>query len=546
MSVVFRGFHRAAGRGEQLQGPLRGNAFFRPAAQVYVHPGLALAVLRLARDFVQAGGIAEGPAESHVEDIAAERVRTPGLPDGGRGGEELLGVASFHQGDAVPDPAGHGIRAVQARSDARSRHRAPEGPQGFQAHAGREEEGVGRAPVGGEHVVQHLPGHVAAVFGGEHAQQEAAHFRVLREELVGIRVVMGMGGADGVFLGEAPAVRRVLFGGGAGGKGVLGRRDDVQVGGENLAQAVVQAEGHGLVGGFGEAETIPFTGPDQQVAEARVQGRLPVGAGPVGGHGVEFGVVVDVERDRGAFHGLPAVQHRDDGAAGGDIAADDVDLGVAGGALDDVFGAAVVAIDLGVEQQGAGDRAVEPGVVEGGRGFAGAHEMPLAVHPDLHPGVVVVGVGPARGIDLAGRDAGGAQGGDGQHGLLAAAADAPADRGHRGARPAVGGLVGGLFVAPVVDLQGGFGQAHAPDPGAERIGIDGAEVVQAFVVDAERQHEVPELPLGDVPAHAVAHFEGLGDIGLPEAPGVLEAVGQGHRLVEPVQVVRFAAAAGGR
>ena len=353
-----------------------------------------------------------------------------------------------------------------------------------------------------------------------------------------------MGRPDGVLRLQAAVILRGLFRRGAGRDRILRRRHDVDVRREAVADAVVQRDGDRLAGGLGEAEAVALAGPDQHVAETRVQRGPPFGVRPVRGHRVEFGVVVDVEGDRGARHGPPAVQYRHDGAAGRDVAADDVDLGIAGGPLDHVFVALIVAVDLGVQQQGAGHGAVEPGVVEGGRGLAGAHEMPFAVHPDLHPGMVVVGVGPARRVDLAGRDAGGAQGGHGQHGLLAAAADAPADRRHRRAGPPVGGLVGGLFVAPVVDLQGRLGEAHAPHPAAKRVGVDGAEIIEGLVVHAERQHEMPELPLGDVPAHPVAHLEGLGDVGLPETPGVLEAVRERHRRVQPVHIFLLAGAAG--
>ena len=223
---------------------------------------------------------------------------------------------------------------------------------------------------------------------------------------------------------------------------------------------MVETDGNALRRCLGKAETLPLAGPDQQVAEPCVERRLAVGSGRVGCDSVEFGVVVNLEVHGGAFYRSAAVKDRYDRVPCRHIAAYHVDFGVARGALYDILRPAVVAVYLGVQQQGPRHGGVEPGVVEGGRRLAGSHKVPAAVGIDLHPGVVVVGMGPSGRIDLAGRDAGGTQGGHCEHGLLSATAHTAAYRGYGAARAGVGRLVAGLLVAPMVDFQGCGGDIH--------------------------------------------------------------------------------------
>ena len=160
--------------------------------------------------------------------------------------------------------------------------------------------------------------------------------------------------------------------------------------------------------------------------------------------------------------------------------------------------------------------------------------MPFSVHPDLYPGVVVVGVGPSRGIYLPCRDAGCPERRHRQHGLLAAASLAPVHRSHRGGGPAVRRLVGGLLVAPVVDLEGGIVETHSLHTSAERVGVSQAEFIQVLIVHPERQHEMAELPLRNVPAHPLPHLQGLLHVPAPELAAETQTVRQRHAFVQPV------------
>ena len=194
-----------------------------------------------------------------------------------------------------------------------------------------------------------------------------------------------------------------------------------------------------------------------------------------------------------------------------------------------------------MEDQRPRHRRRKPGHVEPGLRLTGSHELPLAIDEDLHPGVVVVGVGPARRIDLPGGNARGAQRGHGQRGLLAAAPHAALNRLQRRRRTAVGRLVSSHLVTPVVDLQGRLLQRHARHTGAERIGIQRPEIVERFIVHPQRQHEVPELPFGNVPAHPLAHFERLFDICLPISQRLRRKVGMRHIGIQEIHIgVRLA------
>ena len=73
--------------------------------------------------------------------------------------------------------------------------------------------------------------------------------------------------------------------------------------------------------------------------------------------------------------------------------------------MGDFFFAIVFAEGVGMNHHGAGGGDGKPAHVQFRVGFTCAKEVPLAVNPYFHPGVIVVGMCPTRGITLAGRDA---------------------------------------------------------------------------------------------------------------------------------------------
>ena len=78
--------------------------------------------------------------------------------------------------------------------------------------------------------------------------------------------------------------------------------------------------------------------------------------------------------------------------------------------------------------------------------------------------MVVIRVRPAWSVDLAGGDAHGPQGSDGERGFLTATPQRTDNGRQRRQCPCVGRLVGQLLVAPMIDLKDGILHAHALDP----------------------------------------------------------------------------------
>ena len=106
----------------------------------------------------------------------------------------------------------------------------------------------------------------------------------------------------------------------------------------------------------------------------------------------------------------------------------------------------------GVDHHRAGGGVGEPAPVQLGLGLAGAQVAPALAVKGLHPGVVVVAVGPPGHVHLPGGNAHAAQGRHQKGRFLPAAAKAPLVHLQRRGGAAVGGAVGGLLGAPAVHL----------------------------------------------------------------------------------------------
>ena len=148
---------------------------------------------------------------------------------------------------------------------------------------------------------------------------------------------------------------------------------------------------------------------------------------------------------------------------------------------------------------------------------------------------------PARRIDLAGRDADGAEGRDCERALLTATANGGAKGVHRRRSAAVAGLVADMLVAPVVHLEHGTVHRLARYTLLQLVVIGDAEGVEVLVVDAQGQDEVPPLPARHLlaPRHLVTGTDAHGNIRCPELTGVVHAVGQRHTCVKEVQRILF-------
>ena len=174
---------------------------------------------------------------------------------------------------------------------------------------------------------------------------------------------------------------------------------------------------------FAVAETAVFGCPYQHIAFTGGEEGLAFGIRFLIGYGVELGVVVYLKLDVGSG-GRPAVLvHDGDRRFGGrGVVVDHVDLGVAVGYVHHLFRSVVFAEHFRMHQHTTVSRSVEPSQVEDRFRLAGAEEVPFAVYPGFHPSVVIVGMCPARRIDLARRYADRTEGGYRECRLFAATA----------------------------------------------------------------------------------------------------------------------------
>ena len=86
---------------------------------------------------------------------------------------------------------------------------------------------------------------------------------------------------------------------------------------------------------------------------------------------------------------------------------------------------------FGVHEHSARSRCVEPSEIKNRFGFASTEEVPFAIDPSFDPSVIVVGMCPARSINLASRDAHRAEGCNEEGGFFATTSVCSFDRGER-------------------------------------------------------------------------------------------------------------------
>ena len=135
------------------------------------------------------------------------------------------------------------------------------------------------------------------------------------------------------------------------------------------------------------------------------------------------------------------------------IVVDDIDLGVGRSIPDNFLWSVVATKGLRVDEHGTGNGSVEPREIEHRLRLAGSEEEPLAIYPSFYPSMVVIGVRPARGIDLASGDTDCTQSCDQECGLFATA---PIGRAYGSQRRGGAGItwrIDDVLVAPAVDLE---------------------------------------------------------------------------------------------
>ena len=161
----------------------------------------------------------------------------------------------------------------------------------------------------------------------------------------------------------------------------------------------------------------------------------------------------------------------------------------------------------------------------------------MSVGPSLHPRMIVVGMGPTRRIDLAGRNADGTQGSHGKGALLATTARGGTHGSHRSGRAGVGRLIGHMLMAPMVDLEDGLLHAQPLDAVLQFVIIDDTEAVQVLVVDTNGEDEMAKLALRHLatPCHLLARLERLAHVGKEEVGRIIRLVGHRHVGIEKLQ-----------
>ena len=467
---------------------------------------------------------------------------------------EVLRVARVVHSDAVPHP----LQELLLRHAAEVL---------FEFSAARRQAFVGNTA---HSIHQDLHRHVAEVllretgkdFGGTFAAHLLAKRRNgppvgSRQGLVAVGSGIGaerllhIGRTDAVLSGKTLAVRPQRLRADVRLVVLAERRNQVEVERGAVRAVLVEADADKVVladAHLAEAEASVLAGPHDEVALAAGQGGLPLGIALLRDKGIELRVVVQTVVDRGVLHRQTVgAEHRYLDRGDVSIVLRDVNLRVAGIAAHHFLRSVVAAEHLRVHQHATGSRLVEPAEVEHRLGLAGSEEVPPAVHPGLHPGMIVVGVRPARCVHLAGRDADGAECRDGEGALLAATPDGGTQRVHRRRGAAVAGLVADVLVAPVVDLEHSAVHRLALHALLQLVVVDDAEGVEVLVVDTQGQDEVPPLPAGDLraPGHLAPGLQGDLDISLPEPARVVHAVGQRHVGVQEVQRLLLLAAAAG-
>ena len=188
----------------------------------------------------------------------------------------------------------------------------------------------------------------------------------------------------------------------------------------------------------------------------------------------------------------------------------------------------------GVDEHGAPRRGIEPAAVELRLRLTGAQKPPAAAAQRLHPGMVVIAVRPARGIDLPGGDADAAQRRHQKGGFLPAPPAAAAKDGERGGGAFILHLVAGLLMAPAVRFKHRLLFAKPADARPQRRMKQRAVVGEVLIVDARKEHIVQKQLLIQraAPSGALTQSKRMFAKGEEEGGRVAVQVALGQRLGE--------------
>ena len=307
--------------------------------------------------------------------------------------------------------------------------------------------------------------HVPIASGGLH--QVPPPLRYLGRAVQSLQLALPVGGAGGQHGGPLLLLGRSQQGGVDGGILGGGHGKVLPIGGH--LSGPLQFQGEGGTGTVPLRRHAVQLGLHVEVPQTQLHLGLPRSVGGEGSDGVEAGLIEDLDVDRSSG-GRQAVPHDLEGVGPG--------VGVTGrlvvpghrpgGAQQSaVEGRGTGTEQTGVDQNSSGGGGVEPPTVQNRLRLAGPQKAPLTVTQGFYPGVVIVTVSPAGGVDLPGGNAHAAQGGHQESRLLTAPAAAVAEHRQGGGGAVVLELIGGLLMAPAVYRQHSFligGQTGYPLP----------------------------------------------------------------------------------
>ena len=155
--------------------------------------------------------------------------------------------------------------------------------------------------------------------------------------------------------------------------------------------------------------------------------------------------------------------------------------------------------------------------------------------------MVVVCMRPTGRIDLACGNAYGTKGRNRKRTFLSATANGRTHGGKRGAGTAVRGLVGDMFVTPMVHLEHGIVHAHVSYPVLQLVIEDGAGIVQVLVIYPDGQDKMFPFPFGDglSPRHFLACLQRGLYTTCPIGAVIVHTVRQRHVAVKEIQRLLF-------
>ena len=278
--------------------------------------------------------------------------------------------------------------------------------------------------------------------------------------------------------------------------------------------------------------------PDHHIALAGRKEGGTISTCIFGYYGAELCIVVDFEVHLGTIYRIACCIYDFEIDAGRrTIVVDEVDLGIVGSAEHYLLRTIVIAERLGMHQHRTGCRSIKPSQVQYSFRLAGSQEIPGSICPSLYPGVVIIGMCPAWGINLACRNANSSQGSYRKGTLLTAAAVSRTDGRKRCRSTAIGWLIGYQLVAPVVYLEDSILHTHTLYALLQFLEKYHTRIIQILIVDAYREHEVAEEQLRHLvsPSHLLACLETGAHILQEEAGRIVGYISHRHVGIEKLQ-----------